>query len=134
MFNIISGNWKISNRHIAELKKETTEISQSIEHTENFLEDMVQRVEEYLVHIASHAQEMCYFQLDSSFIADKLIDLEDRSRWNNLRVDSIEERPHQLWEDCERELDKFFLEGRGIEGELIIERVQRLKNREEIEK
>ena len=95
---------------------------------------MVQRVEEYLVHIASRAQEMFYFQLDSSYIAGKLIDLEDQSRQNNLRLDSIEERPHQTWEDCERELDKFFLEGRGIEGELIIEMVQRLKNREEIEK
>ena len=95
---------------------------------------MVQCVEENLVHIASRAQEIYDFKLDPALIADKLIELENRSRQHTLRVDGIEERSHQTWEDCERELGKFLLEGRDIEGELIIERVQRLKNREEQEK
>ena len=43
------------------------------------------------------------YQLDSAFIEDKLIDLEDRWRRNNLRVDGIKERPNETWEDCENE-------------------------------
>ena len=39
LFNIISGNFEISKQQIAELKKEINELRQSIEHTENVLED-----------------------------------------------------------------------------------------------
>ena len=52
-------------------------------------------MEENLGHIESHAQEMYDYQLDPAFIEDKLLDLEDRSRRNNLRVDGIKERPNE---------------------------------------
>ena len=41
----------------------------------------------YLGHIESRVQKMYGYQLDPAFIEYKLIDLEDRSRRNNLRVD-----------------------------------------------
>ena len=63
---------------------------------------MVQCVEENLVHIASRAQEIYDFKLDPALIADKLIELENRSRQHTLRVDGIKEKSHQTWEDCER--------------------------------
>ena len=53
LFNIISGNFEISKQQIAELKKEVNELRQSIEHTENILEDKVANVEENLGHIES---------------------------------------------------------------------------------
>ena len=42
------------------------------------------------------------YQLDPAFIEDKLIDLEDRSRRNNIEIDDIKERPNGTWEDCEK--------------------------------
>ena len=107
MFNIISGNFEISIQQLAELKKEINELRQSIEHTENVLKDKVASVEKNLGHIESRVQEMYDYQLDPAFIEDKLIDLEDRSRRNNLRVDSIKERPNEIWEDCENEPHTF---------------------------
>ena len=77
MFNIISGNLEISKQQIPELKKEINELRHSIEHTENVLQDKVARVEENLGHIENCLQEMYDYQLDPSFIEDKLIDLED---------------------------------------------------------
>ena len=56
------------------------------------------------------------------FIEDKLIELEDRSRRNNLRVDGIKERPNETWEDCENELHTLFKESLGFEEEVVIER------------
>ena len=91
LFNIISGNFEILKQQIAELKKEINELRQSIEHTENVLEDKVARVEKNLGHIENRVQEIYDYQLDPSFIEDKLIDLEDRPRRNNLRVDGIKE-------------------------------------------
>ena len=79
LFNIISGNFEVSKQQIAELNNEITELRQSIEDTENVLEDKVARVEENLAHIESRVQEMYEYQLDPTFIEDKLIDLEDRS-------------------------------------------------------
>ena len=88
LFNIINGNFEISRQQIAELKKEINELRQSIEHTEDKV-DKVVRVEENLGHIENRVQEMYDYQLNLSFIEDKLIDLEERSRPNNLRVDGI---------------------------------------------
>ena len=95
---------KFSKQQIVELQKEIDELRHSIEHTENVLEDKVVRMEENLGHIENRLQEMYHYQLDPSFIEDKLIDLEDRSRRNNLRVDGIKERPNETWEDRENEL------------------------------
>ena len=94
-FNIINGNFEISKQEIDELKKEVIDLRHSTEHTEKVLEDKVVRVEENLGHIESRVQEMYDYQLDPAFIEDKLIDLEDRSRRNNLRVDGIKERPNE---------------------------------------
>ena len=88
LFNIISGNFEISKQQIAELKKEINELRQSIEHTENVLEDKVARVEQNLEHIKNRVQERYDYQLDPSFIEDKLIGHEKpiktkqlKSRW-----------------------------------------------------
>ena len=67
------------------------------------------------------------YQLDPTLIEDKLIDLKDRSRRNNLRVDGIKERPNETWEDCENELYKLFKENLDIEEEVVTERTHRVK-------
>ena len=87
-------------------------------------------MEENLGHIENLVQEMYDYQLDPSFIEDKLIDLEDRSRRNNLRVDGIKERPNETWEDCENELHTLFKESLGIEEEVVTERANRVKTHE----
>ena len=67
------------------------------------------------------------YQLDPAFIEDKLIDLEDRSKRNNLRVDGSKERPNETWEDCENELHILFKESLDIEEEVVIARAHRVK-------
>ena len=44
------------------------------------------------------------FQVDSKYVTNKLIDLEDRSRRNNLRIDRISESTNETWEECEEEI------------------------------
>ena len=67
------------------------------------------------------------YQLDPAFIEGKLIDLEDRSRGNNLRAGSIKERTNETWEECENELHTLFKDSRGIKEEVVIERAHRMK-------
>ena len=117
MFNIVSGNCEISKQQIAEPKKEINELRQSIEHSGNTLKGKAAHMEENLGHIEGHVQEM--YQLDPAFIEDKLIDLKERSRWNNLKVDGINERPNETWENCEKELDTLFKENLGTEAGVV---------------
>ena len=127
LFNIVSGNFEILKQQNAELKKEISELKQSIGHTENVLEDKVACVEENFGYTDSRIQEMYDYQLDPAFIEDKLINLKEWLRRNNLRLDGIKERPNEAWEDCEKEPDTLFKEGLGIEEEVVIERAHRVK-------
>ena len=43
-------------------------------------------------------------------VEQKLIDLEDRSRRNNLKVDGTVETPRETWEDCEEKLQEVLQE------------------------
>ena len=40
------------------------------------------------------------------FVMEKLSELEDRSRRNNVRIDGIPETPNETWENCEEEVRK----------------------------
>ena len=44
--------------------------------------------------------------LDLTFVMEKLTKLEDRSRWNNVRIDGIPETPNKSWKNCEEEVRK----------------------------
>ena len=106
---------------------EIKELRHSIDHTENVLEDKVARVEGNLGHIEIRVKEMYDYKLGPSFIEDKLIDLQDQSRRNNLRIEGIKEKPNETWEDCKSELPTLFKESLGIEKQVVIERTHRVK-------
>ena len=57
LFNIISGTFEISKQQMSELIKEINELRNSIENTENVLEDKEARVEENLPHIECGVRE-----------------------------------------------------------------------------
>ena len=66
-------------------------------------------------------------QLDPEYVHNKLVDLEDCSSRNNLRIDGIKEKAGESWEDCEAEAEKRFREKLDIEDKIIIERADRAK-------
>ena len=58
---------------------------------------------------------------------NKLVELEDRSRRNNLRIDGIEEEEGKTWEISEAKATKVFKEKLGIDKDVMIERALRTK-------
>ena len=85
--NIISSSFEITMEEIQklqqqtkELKKEVTNLKSSVEHTDADLNDLSDRVD-----------EIYDYQVDPEYATNKLIDLEDRSTCNNLRIDGISE-------------------------------------------
>ena len=82
----------------------------SIEFTENQLQEKVNNAENKLVHIEQRIERIYDYQIGPDYVEQKLIDLDDRSRRNNLRVDGIPETPGETWEDCEEKLQRVFQE------------------------
>ena len=59
-------------------------------------------------------------------IENKLVDLEDRSRRNNLRINGIKEGKNETWEECEERVNCFLEEKLDMDTrEIWIERAQR---------
>ena len=64
--------------------------------------------------------------MGSDFVYDELIDLEDRSRRNNLRICGISNSKYETWEKCEEKVDEVFREKLGLEN-IHIELADRVK-------
>ena len=110
--NLTSSHFKITMEEIKKLqeqvkeqKKEVTDLKSSVEHTDADLNDLSDRVD-----------EIYDYQVDPEYVTNKLIDLEDRSRRNNLRIDGISESRNETWGECEEEIQEVFNEKLGIKN------------------
>ena len=74
-------------------------------------------------------QELGEDVLHPDYVTNKLIELEDRSRRNNIRIDGIEDDQNETWDSCEEKVQKLFKEKLGLENEVEIERCHRMKNK-----
>ena len=54
----------------------------------------------------------------------KLIDMEDRSRRNNLRIDGLTESNNESWDECEEKVQSVLINKLGLKG-VVIERAHR---------
>ena len=61
----------------------------------------------------------------NSDLKEKLRDLEDRNRRNNLRIDGIKESVKETWEETENKVQQLFQNQLGITTKLHIERAHR---------
>ena len=97
---IISGNLEITMQEIKSLKNEVNELKKSMEFTQNDLKERVNNVEENMCKVKEDLKEIYEYQIDPDYVNDsltdirnKLTELEDRSRGNNIRIDGITEEP-----------------------------------------
>ena len=51
-------------------------------------------------------------------MTNKLIELEDRSRCNNIRINEIEEEQYKTWDRCEEKVQKVMKGKLGIKDEV----------------
>ena len=121
--NLISANFKItmeeikkSQDEIKNLGKEICDLRNSLEFTENVLEEKVKKLEERCKNMETELQEFYNNQIDPDYIYNKLVDLEDRSRRCNLRIDGVTEKKGETWEHCEEEIQNVFKEKLGLEN------------------
>ena len=62
---------------------------------------------------------------------EKLVDLEDRSRRNNLRIDGLKESERETWEVTEQKVKALFKEQLNISEDIEIDRAHRVGRRDQ---
>ena len=77
--------------------------------------------------------EIYKYQIDPVYVNDsltntkyKLTELEDRSRRNNMPIDGIADVSGETWEECERKVQRSFIEKLDLKS-VVIERAQGVK-------
>ena len=114
--NLISGNFKLTMQEIHGLKNEVNDLRKSLEFTQNNLEEKVDNVEKRMEKLDSDIQEIYEYLIDPKYVRDKLTELEDRSRRNNIRIDGIKETKGKTWNDCEEKVQDMFAQKLGLDG------------------
>ena len=132
---LINGNFqttmaelKKSQDEIKELKSEINDFKASLQFTANELKEKIESLEKIHWCICVRVDEVYDTQIDPEFVHNKLIDLEDRSRRNKLRIYGVTETYDETREKCEEHIEQVFNAKLGLKI-IRVERAHRVKRR-----
>ena len=92
----MSGLYKIS--------EEVDEIKKSLKFTQIQFDVELATVKSNINKVKSDMKEITEDLLDSDKVSSKFIELEDRPRRSNLRIDGIAEDQDESWHECEEKV------------------------------
>ena len=121
---------------IKKVQSDIKELKASLKHTETVLEEKVAKPEKKVEKLQEQIIELWDYQVDPErweFTERKIVELEDRSRRNNPRIDGITENENETWDECEQEVQSLIKDKLGIAENIVIERVHRIKKKENCE-
>ena len=101
-------------------------MTKSLEFTQEELHDGLVNVKNDIKKVQTDLREIEDDLLDPTFVMEKLTELEDRSRQNNVRIDSIPEKPNETWENCKKEVRKIIRNKLDITDDIEIDRCHRM--------
>ena len=107
LLNLTSGNFDITMTEIKKVQSDINELKASLQHTETVLEEKVAKAEKKVVELQEQTNELWDYQVDPERLElteRQIVDLEDRSRRNNLRINGISEKENETWDECEQEV------------------------------
>ena len=117
-----------TNERLDKISNEVLEIK-SLEFIQGKLDEEIAIVKNDISKIKSDMEVLEDDLLDPNEVSKKLIELEDRSRRNNLRFDGLTEDPNETWDDCERKVQDVLLNKLNFEGNIEIDRCHRFGKR-----
>ena len=94
-------NIKVINDCLDKISQNVTDLKQSLEFTQDQIKEEINKIMKDLKQLNKNINEVQEDLLDPKYVSSKLIELEDRSRRNNLHIDGIDEKPNKLWDECE---------------------------------
>ena len=118
-----------NNERLEKLNKETVDLKISLETSQEIFEKKFQKVNDNLSkQKQKHKEDINELWKDNDQLCERLRDLEDRSRRDNLRIDGIAELENETWEQTEEILHNLVKEKLELEN-ISVERAHRVGNK-----
>ena len=114
---IISANTILINKRFEEINEKISDFRESLEYTEKELKEEIKSV-----------KEQC--EIDNQMLRNKLRELEDRSRRNNIKIEGVKENENETWDDTAKKVEDIIKNKLGIKKHVIIERAHRGGNKQ----
>ena len=99
-----------------------TDLKQSLEFMQEKIKEEINKIKKDLKDLDKNINEVQQDLLDPKYVSSKLIELEDRSRRNNLRIDGIDEKQNKTWDECEAHAQKLIEVNLAITDTIEFER------------
>ena len=125
---LISDNNVLINQRLDTISNDINELKASIELTDNVVKNQAKDIKELKTKskiIINNQASINNLEKSASSINEKLIDLENRSRRNNLRIDGIPEHVNETWKDCEEKVKVLLKNKLKLKDDIQIERAHR---------
>ena len=119
-------------REIKKVQSDINELKASLEQTETVLEEKVAKAKKKVEKPQEQINELWDYQVDPErleFTERKIVDLENQSRRNNLRLDGKSEKKNETWDECEQDVQSLIKDKLRIGENMVIERVHRIKKK-----
>ena len=118
-----------NNERLEKLNKETADLKISLETFQEIFEKKFQKVNDNLSkQKQKHMEDINELWKDNNQLCERLRDLEDRFRRDNLRIDGIAEVENETWEQTEEILHNLFKEKLELEN-ISVEKAHRVDNK-----
>ena len=115
-----------NNIKLNDLSKETDDLKLSIETSQEITDEKFKEINKKLNNDKQqHGNEIDELWQENEYLREKLRDIEDRCRRDNLRIDGLQEVGNETWEQTEKILKGMMKEKLEIQ-DVIIERVHRV--------
>ena len=123
---MINDNIKVTNDRLDRISQDVTDLKQSLEFTQEQMKEEINKIKKDLKDLDKNINEVQQDLLDPKYLSSRLIELEDRSRRNNLRIDGIDEKPNETWDECEAGVQELIEVNLGITDTIEFERCHRI--------
>ena len=129
----------LTNHRLDNLSKEIADLKESLEFTQEETEGKFSKLNEKITSMERNLFSLKkYIEVIQTTkpswaieIENKLVDLEDRSRRNNPRINGMKEGKNETWEECEERVNCFLEEKLAMDtSEIWIERAHRVGKKE----
>ena len=125
---LINSNLQATNERLDKIATEMGELSKSLEFTQSQLDEELGNVKKDITKLENNIKSIEKDLLDPDDVSAKLVELEDRPRRNNLRIDGLRETPNETWKTCEEKVQEVLKNNLGFAAEVEIDRCHRVKS------
>ena len=124
---ILKSHLETAYQRLNKISDEVVELTKSVEFTQAEVKEEVASIKDKLNQVKPEIQELGEDVLDPDYVTNKLIELEDRSWSNNVRIDRIEEQEYETWDREEEKVQKVIKRKLGIKDKVEIDRCHQMK-------